>query len=180
MNNLIEYFLLEQDKRYLKVPVLLDVFKKIDKRSINRQDGYKIKDITIFNLRKEEKIQFIDILDNQLFIVSKDMKNILGKYDEDIMFKNIVLLDHVEKKQGNYVLPIFEEVDGLSEKSIFNMNKTIVKKIVLDGKKVQGKKIFKIKGGDKPLIVVRLDVAESLLRRGFTGIKLTPLEVSEG
>ena len=60
------------------------------------------------------------------------------------------------------------------------MNKTIVKKIVLDGKKVQGKKIFKIKGGDKPLIVVRLDVAESLLRRGFTGIKLTPLEVSEG
>jgi hypothetical protein len=49
----------------------------------------------------------------------------------------------------------------------------------LENKKIQGKRIFKIKESVKPLIVVRLDVAESLLRRRFKGICLEQLEVED-
>lgn len=74
-------------------------------------------------------------------------------------------------------MPIFEEIEALSEKSEWNLNKTVVKKIILDKEKIKDKKIFKIKESEKTLIVVRLDVAESLLRREFKGMCLKRLEV---
>lgn len=74
-------------------------------------------------------------------------------------------------------MPIFREFEVLHEKSEFNLNKTIVKKIVLDEKKIKNKKIFKIKESDKTLIVVRLDAAESILRRNYDGIYLERLNV---
>ena len=74
-------------------------------------------------------------------------------------------------------MPIFQEIECLSENAEFNLNKTLVKRIILDNKKINGKKIFKIKESSKTLIVVRLDVAESLLRREFSGICLERLEI---
>lgn len=177
MSNVNEYFLLKQDERYNRTPIIVDLFKKIDKRNISREKSFKIPNILILNIRKEEKINFIDVLDSPLFLVNKSMRDILKKYDTNIIFKNIALLDHVEKKQGNYVLPILEEVDALSNDSILNLDRSVVKKIVLDKKKIEGKKIFKIKGIAKNLIVVRLDVAESLLRRKYVGMKLDRLEI---
>lgn len=50
---------------------------------------------------------------------------------------------------------------------------------MLDEKKIKNKKIFKIKESDKTLIVVRLDTAESLLRRDFKGIALERLEAEK-
>ena len=74
-------------------------------------------------------------------------------------------------------MPIFEKIEALSEESEFNLDRTVVKKIVLDKDKINGIKIFQIKESSKTLIVIRLDVAESLLRRHFRGIKLERLEV---
>ena len=48
---------------------------------------------------------------------------------------------------------------------------------MLDEKKIKNKKIFKIKESDKTLIVVRLDAAESILRRNYDGIYLERLNV---
>ena len=59
------------------------------------------------------------------------------------------------------------------------MNRTIVKKIILKKEKIKEKKIFKIKESSKTLIVIRLDVAESLLRRNFKGICLERLELED-
>lgn len=74
-------------------------------------------------------------------------------------------------------MPIFQEIECLSERAELNLNRTVVKKIILDKEKINGKKIFKIKESEKTLIVVRLDVAESLLRREFRGMCLKRLEV---
>jgi len=105
------------------------------------------------------------------------MKKIIEKYDRNIVFKTLVLIDSLHDRQENYSLPIFEEIECLSDKAELNLNKTVVKKIVLNKEKIKDKKIFKIKESSKPLIVIRLDVAESLLRRDFRGIKLERLQV---
>lgn len=105
------------------------------------------------------------------------MKKIIEKYDPEILFKTVPLIDLKYKKQGNYYMPIFEEVECLSEKAELNLNKTVVKKIILDKEKIKNKKIFEIKESEKTLVVVRLEVAESLLRREFKGMSLKRLEV---
>ena len=107
------------------------------------------------------------------------MKKIIEKYAPDILFKTIPLIDLNFSKQENYYLPIFEEVEALGKNAELNLNKTVVRKIILDKEKINGKKIFKIKESSKSLIVVRLDVAESLLRREFQGMHLERLEIEE-
>lgn len=173
----MDYFLLKQDERYKNIPYLTNVFKQINVNDLNLFDCHKISDILVFNLRDERNSNFLDILDNQIYLISKKMKKVLEMFNADILFKDVALLDHYNKRQGNYSLPIFKEINALSDKSEFNMNKTIVKKIVLDSKKIKGEKIFKLAESSKTLVVVRLDVAEFLLRRNFIGIKLERLEI---
>lgn len=173
----MDYFLLNQDERYTNTPRLIDVFKKVNIKNLNLPNAHKIEDIIIFQVSADDGCEFLDILDSQLFLISEDMKKIIEKYDRNILFKTLVLIDSLRDRQENYSLPIFEEIECLSDKSELNLNKTVVKKIVLDKEKIEGKKIFKIKESSKPLIVIRLDVAESLLRRDFRGIKLEKLQV---
>jgi len=175
----MDYFLLKQDERYTNIPRLKDVFNKIDVRNINLLNSHKIEDIVVFKIKADKETKFLDILDNQIFLISYEMSKILRKHDESIIFKTIPLIDEINKKQKNYCLPIFEEIEALSKNAQFNLNKTVVKKIILDKEKIQDKKIFKIKEIFKPLIVIRLDVAESLLRRNYKGISLERLEVEE-
>ncbi|MBU3134565.1 hypothetical protein KPL40_19335 [Clostridium gasigenes] len=173
----MDYFLLKQDERYTNTPRIIDAFKKIDVRNINLLNAHKIEDIIIFKVQADDNCEFLDILDSQLFLISYEMKRIIEKHNRDILFKTLPLIDQLHDRQENYYLPIFEEIEALSDNAELNLNKTVVKKIVLDKEKIQDKKIFKIKESSKTLIVVRLDVAESLLRRGFKGIKFERLQV---
>jgi hypothetical protein len=173
----MDYFLLKQEEEYKNVPELIDVFNKIDARNINLLNAHKIEDIIIFNVKCDDETEFLDILDRNLFLISEGMKKIIKKYDSEIILKTIPLIDLQNDRQENYYMPIFEDIECLSEKARLNLNKTVVKKIVLDKEKIRGKKIFKIKESSKNLIVVRLDVAESLLRRAFKGLSLERVEV---
>lgn len=173
----MNYFLLKQDEEYTNAPVLINVFKGIDVRNINLLNAHKIDDILIFNVKCNENTEFLDILDRNLFLISEKMKKIIEKYDPKMLFKTIPLINLYLKKQENYYMPIFQEIECLSERAELNLNRTVVKKIILDKEKINGKKIFKIKESEKTLIVVRLDVAESLLRREFRGMCLKRLEV---
>ncbi|AOR23493.1 imm11 family protein [Clostridium taeniosporum] len=173
----MDYFLLKQDERYTNTPRLKDIFYKINIKNINRLNAHKIDDVIIFQVTAEERCEYLDVLDKQLFLISEKIMKIISKYDTDIVFKILPLIDSKQDRQENYYLPIFEDIEALNEKSEFNLNKTIVKKIVLNKKKIEEKKIFRIKESEKTLIVVRLDVAESLLRRKPRGISLEKLAI---
>ena len=173
----MDYFLLKQDKRYSNTPQIKDLFKNINSRDLNLLRADNIEEDNCFYIKSNDNIDYLDVLDMPIFLVSKKLKKILEKYKEKTIFNRFVLIDFENKIQNIYYLSIFEEIEALSEKSEFNLNKTIVKKIVLDEKKIKNKKLFKIKESDKTLIVVRLDAAESLLRRDFNGIILEKLEI---
>ena len=134
----MDYFLLKQDERYTNTPRLRDIFYKVNVKNINRENSHKIDDVVIFQVDAEERCEYIDILDKQIFLISEKLINVIFKYDPEM---------------------------------------TIYKKIVLDKEKIQEKKIFRIKEISKNLVVVRLDVAESILRRKPKGICLERLEV---
>lgn len=169
--------MLKQDERYKNVPLLIDVFKTIDFRNINRENAHKIKDTVLFYIKSDKETNFLDVVETQIYIISEELKDILQKYEKDILFKSIILINLKEEVQENYCLPIFEEIEALSPKSEFNLDKSIIKKLILDKEKIKGRKIFKIKEGSKTQIVVRLDVAESILRRDFTGLRLERIEI---
>ena len=173
----MDYFLLKQDERYTNTPRLKDIFYKLNVNNINRLNAHKIYDVVIFNVDADVRCEYTYILDKQLFLISEKLIKVVFKYDPEMIIKDIPLIDVKRERQENYYLPILEEVNALSNKSEVGVNKTVYKKIVLNKEKIKGKKIFKIKEISKTLIVVRLDVAESILRRRPKGISLEKLEV---
>lgn len=175
----MDYFLLKSDERYTNIPMLVDVFQTIDKRNINLLNAHKIENTIVFYAEADKETNFIDVLDRQLYLISKNLKKLIEKYTPNTIFKLIPIIDTNKERQETYYLPIFEEIEALSDKSEFNLDKSVIKKLVLDEEKIKEKKIFKIKEGDKTLIVVRLDVAESILRREFYGVELERVEVDE-
>lgn len=175
----MDYFLLNQDKRYTKTPCIMDLFENINVRYLNLVDSERIDDITVLYVRSDKDTEYIDVLEKPLFMISEKLKKLLDRYNADIVFKMVPLIDFENNIQKNYYLPVIEEIEALSSESEFGFNKFTVKKAVLDEEKIKGKKIFKIKESDKTLVVIRLDVAESILRRDFKGISIKRLEVSK-
>lgn len=171
----MDYFLLKQDNRFTSTPQIINFFQRINSKDLNLLKSDNIPENNSFFVRPSKDNQFIDIIDNPIFLVCEQMRNIMAKYNRNIIFKRAALIDHDNKKQKIYNIPIWEEINALHEDSEIKFN--VVKKIVLDKEKVKNRKIFKIKESDKTLVVIRLDVAESLLRREFEGISLERLEI---
>jgi hypothetical protein len=174
----MDYFLLKQDERYKDVPVISQLSSKIGMFQMKHQDIKKLEDKIVFNVNMASENDWPDIIDRQLFIVSDGLKKIIEKYLPDSVFKTLVLIDTGNKKQEKYFLPMFEKVDALSPKCEFTRDKSIITKLVLKKDNLKEKKIFTVTDGLKPTVIVRLDAAESILRRYFKGVYLerVPME----
>ena len=68
----------------------------------------------------------------------------------------------------------------LTPKSEYTFGHMDLKYIEIDKDKVGDKAVFKLKGVEKSYIIARLDMVESLLRRGGKGIMVREINVSEG
>lgn len=173
----MDYFLLKQDERCPDTPVLLHMRSQIDLRNIHRTRAHLIADAMVFHVRDEEQGSYPDILDRQVFLVSERLKRVIEMYEPDTLFKLFALTSMEYRQQHNYYLPIFEEVDALSPHCEYHQDQTTLKRLILRAEPLQGKKVFRIQYGGKPLIVARLDAAESLLRRDFAGIRMERVQV---
>lgn len=117
----MDYFLLKQDKRYSNTPQIIDLFNNINTRDLNLLRADNIEDNNCIYVKSSDNIDYLDILDTQIFLISKELKKILEKYNRNIIFKMLILIDYEKKEQNVYYIPIFEEIEALSEKSEFNL-----------------------------------------------------------
>ena len=96
-------------------------------------------------------------------------------YEKNIFFKPVVLADKKRIKQDLYWLVVPEKRKCLSSETEFKKD-GMIKRIVIDEKKVLESIVFLIDYIKENFIIVNLDVAESILRRGLIGIKFKKIE----
>ncbi|HEY8463668.1 MAG TPA: hypothetical protein VIM29_06575 [Bacillota bacterium] len=171
----MEYFLIQQDKRYANAPVLKEVFKTIDKRNICKEFCNRIARVTTFSVVPNKEINYLDFLDGQLLLVSTPLQNLFAKYQPDLLFKQVVLIDFENGHTETYWLPILERVACIGTGSKFNRDQSVLQRIVLKEAAIPDLSLFQLEGVTAPYVIVRLDLAESIMRRNFKGIKLTRL-----
>lgn len=175
----MDYFLLKQDERYNDLPVIKQLSRKIDVRNLNYQNIHNVPEPSVFYVKATPNSSYLDILGNDLFLVSERLKNLMEKYQPDAVFKTVVLIDSENKRQEKYFLPAFKKIDALSPNCEFTRDKSMITKLILKRDKITNQKIFAVSEGPKPMIVVRLDAAESILRRYFDGICLQRIPVED-
>jgi hypothetical protein len=113
------------------------------------------------------------VLTHDLFLISEDVKNVLLFYNKDLILKNAVLIDYERSRQFAYFLPIFEYVDCLVSPDEQAASGSKIIEPMLHRKAASGKSMFRTDRDVTQKAAIRLDVAESLMRRGITGFKLT-------
>lgn len=177
----MKYFRVRQDERYLRTPVISNIGNIITRRKdVSIKNASKIKNVNVAFSNVQHPVDFIDILDKQLFLISNDIKKVFSMYEPSMIFKEVCILNNATDEYGRYALPLFKEIDCLSrEHSIISPDRSYVKKIVLSHTS-EKPSIFKVGGLMTDIVVVRLDVAESLLRRGIRKFTLEELEMEEG
>lgn len=162
----MSYFILSKDLRVDNVITKANV-KKLEGKNLT---GNKFSPIALRVKSNENKL-YGELIEGKITLVSDKLKNLIEKYDENIFFRAFVFQDIEKRVQKVYWYSIFEQIDCLSEETEFNKDGSL-KKLVLDKEKIKGYRIFKVNGILEDYIIISLDLAESILRRDFLGLKL--------
>jgi len=144
---------------------------------LSKQQTQKFDDITIIITPSKPGERYGDIITSPVYLVSDEMKVLFAKYDKTLVFKAVRLVDEDSKKQTLYWIMGVEELHCLSEQTVLNPPR--MRHLVLDQDKINKTPIFKLGGILENYLIVRLDVAESLLRRNFYGIELRKMSVAK-
>ncbi len=174
----MDYYIMRPDNTIRDFTKPQGISKEIKKEMLYEENIYKLEENIPIICEVSEGDEYIDYLESPYPMVSDNLKKLLKKYDANIFFKPLVFNDIKNEKQTLYWLMVPETIKCLSEKSAFNKNET-AKKIIINEKKATPFKIFKPKETLETFIIVTLDVAESILRRGFTGMTFIQLEKGE-
>lgn len=165
-----------QDDRISNAIEPVGVSEVISAEKVVDEQIYKIDKLNLqFPVREKEVVEYVDFIQRPVSLLSDKLKQLIEKYVPDIYTKSVVLVDINRVRQDLYWLVVPPRIKCLSHQSEFHKDGT-VKKLVIDEKKVASYKVFKIDGIMEEYTVISLDVAESLLRRDFMGIRLKKIE----
>jgi len=166
------YFQLRKDGKLDNTPVITNFINTLaNPNSLSEK-------ASVFFIDETDDINYPDFMDRPLFLVSDRLKKIIEIYHPDYTYR-VTAFTQLEKRTQkiywNIDLPI---VDCLSEESKIDSH-GLVLEAVIDESKIKNKSIFQIKKSIQSLYVIRLDLAESILRRNMYGFTLTELKRSE-
>lgn len=172
----MNYYWLKQDMRYNRPPVIDNFSDIVDRRFMTLQNEGRIKDRNIVFSASQHKLDDLDVLDTQIFMVSTMIRKVFECYDNSIKFKFFCILNNACDQHLNYYAPVVREVDCISPKSDMNINRSCINKLVLRRQETEDYSIFKLANVNVNAILIRLDVAESILRRSPKGLMLVKAE----
>ena len=168
----MRYFLIEQDEAYVDAPIIINWFEKLDVRKIKKGLSYEIPYRMSLDVRPDKEIYFTDIVSKPFFLYTEIVKQAVSIYEPQMPHKQIMLADKKNFLSELYFMPILEIVDCLSDETILDTDGSIIGIVELNHTKIPDLSIFKLAGISGRSIIVRLDLIESILRRGAKGICL--------
>ncbi|WP_226001488.1 hypothetical protein [Paenibacillus sp. BJ-4] len=124
----------------------------------------------------DSRTVYPDFLEFPLPLVSDSMKALLEKHMPELEWKAAILTDFQQARQDVYWVLRPPVVDCLSSRTEWYPDHTL-KHLVLRHEKIEPS-IFRIAGLMEAHIYIDLAVAESLLRRPFTGVRVQKLEMA--
>ncbi|WP_058831489.1 hypothetical protein [Paenibacillus polymyxa] len=167
---IVEYFLCQQDDRmlYAAVPVW-DEEANAEMMDLNDWTNWPPSYAAQFKVNGHDYTVYPDILMGSRMMVSDAVHELLQVYVPGL-FSRMALLRDIERSQQKLYWMIQPPlVDCLGEQSQFRPGGTLMK-LVVDRKRTEGKSLLQVQGLRETCTLVNLALAESLLRRGTSGI----------
>lgn len=163
----MEYFIMRQDDRILHSPqLMLPKFLQPNNNTSGRIES--VRKTEIIYVKEDSYNEYPGYIETPIKLISGKIKRIVSKYQQDIVFKPAILVEKESNRQEEYHIMALPEIECAADSSICDADGNI-KEFVLDEEKVKHLRFF-IAKDCRSYILVRLDLAESILRRGAYGI----------
>jgi len=146
----MRYFMLTHEGNN-PFPRIVNWSKVLDSRKLSRQKYQELPSFIALDMEFSADGILPDIIVDPFLLLSKEAMEVVNLYDSTIPFRIIVLFDLERKTSCIYYCPI------------------LLEKTCCSGEEIP---LFQVKIRDKKKTVIRLDLAESLLERGATGLDL--------
>ena len=170
----MRYFVIQQDERITDMPTPLDFHQNIDVRNVNALRAGLVPFRTMIMVQPNEHTVFPDLICRPVMLFTREAKDVVDKYDEHIEYRQLSYLDPENKLTQLYFVPMLDIIDCLSEKSEYvNESQSSFSKVIIKREPIRDKSLFQVKNDKQRLIIIRLDLAESLLARQYKGFTLT-------
>lgn len=171
----MKYFKVEVNENYVS-PVPIGWHGVIDKKTLEKKLYHlvKVKHL-IFFTDVHMQMMFTDVLVFPCFMVSEKVKHVILKYEPLLNFLRIILFDLEHKQSMAYYLPCLEKAGKIKHED--GWDKKDIQNISVEKRVVNGKAIEEIVDEGGTSVIMRMDLVESILRRGAVGIGLQEVHV---
>ncbi|MGN0161106.1 MAG: imm11 family protein [Lachnospiraceae bacterium] len=176
----MKYFVLREDKEITN-PIVIE---KIDNGTYmdgaSGKEFMKAPKMIVSYYQNSQEIEKPDVLYSPAFLVSEPLRKLLLSYDSKIRFKGIRCYPRaVEDPEALlYWWPYLKKIDCMS-KETEKYPTGFVKKLVIEEKKIQNVPIFMVGGLLETVIVVSMELAESMLRRNMWGMEFESVAIKD-
>ncbi|WBF54501.1 serine protease [Lysinibacillus sp. JK80] len=172
----MNYFILSQDERITNAVKPVGIAQVIKKEVLTIERMEELEELERqFPVLEKGEVVYIDLIEKPIMLISDAVKQLVEKYVPNMPFKAVVLTDMPKLMQTLYWLVIPPRVRCLSAQTEFHLDGTL-KKLVIDEQLAAPYSFFQIEGIKEQFIVVNIELAESILRRDFRGIRLQKIQ----
>lgn len=175
----MKYFMIPQD-RQMSNPILPgQIDKAVYVDGAPGSQFRRVPDMSVSYFPNSPDLEKPDILYQPAFLVSDRLKRLLAKYNPGMQFKGIRCYpeDFDDPESLLYWWPNIGKVDCVSERTEKYPNGTI-RHLVIQSEKIQGKSILMVDGTLETIVLVSMELAESMLRRGMWGMDYVPVDMA--
>ncbi|MMZ57270.1 hypothetical protein D1872_191890 [compost metagenome] len=167
----MEYFIVEQDRRLMGGAISFP-------ERIMKGFEYAEQNEVVY-VKAEGDFEYSCIIDRPVLLVSDEFKRVICEFDPQMEYKAVVVMDLERQLQFPYFIMNLRDVSCNSRHDSFP-GAGRIDDLVIDEKQINEQAIFKITYYRSSYLVVRLDVAEHLLRKSLYGLKLKRIHSIEG
>lgn len=171
------YFFMDQDPGLADAIGLRDFDINGKRHLFTSENADQINDITALYMDETAGECAADFIKSPVYMVSEMAFDVIDMYEDDLPRRKIVLIHKEEGSQLVYCHLLLRELEmkhALTEHYPNGMEK----RLVLDLEKIGQHKAFLLADSKIKLPVVSLEVVESLMRRGVTGVTFREVEVA--
>lgn len=167
----MKYFELTLDRdTYKTAPKLINWYRVQDVRLIKWESYHKLQKRQIYNIEPSSETIFTDIVSFPFLLVSTMVKDVIEMYGDEVIFREIILMDSQNEIEQVYYLPVMRE--NLKTELSYMMNNDNMDYHKNSPQWIAKKNIFWVSQKGERHTIISLDLAESLLHRGAIGLQL--------
>lgn len=164
----MKYFKIMVDKHYTP-PMPTGWYGVLDKKSLEKRKSYQMPKHMLFYVEEHMQMVFTDIITFPCFMVSKMVQSVIEKYDRSVRFARVILYDRKRGDSMAYYIPFPDRI-GIDKEDTGEGNISGEKTEM--GEVMEERVIAELRTPEGTFVVMRMDLAESILRRDAVGIGL--------